>query len=61
MTCVKTVTRDDAVLPPMFNFSAAQHMEHWFNASLAEEVVFAVSESGYTNDEITLEWLHHFE
>ena len=61
MTCVETITGYGAVLPPMFIFSAAQHMEHWFSGSLAKEVVFAVSESGYTNNELTLEWLHHFE
>ncbi len=61
MTCVETISGDGAVLPPMFIFSAAQHMEHWFNADHANDILFAVSNSGCTNNEITLEWLHHFD
>ena len=61
MTCIKTITGNGAVLPPMFIFLTAQHMKYWFNGSLAKKVVFAVLEPGYTNDEITLEWLYQFE
>ena len=36
-------------------------MEHWFNSDVQDETLFAVSDSSYTNDELTLEWLVHFE
>ena len=61
MTCVKSVAKNGALLWPMFIFLAIQHMKHWFNASLAEEVVFAVSESGYINDKNIFQWLCYFK
>ncbi len=61
MTCVETISGDGLVLPPMFIFAAAQHMEHWFTAEIDDNVLFAVSETGYINDKITLQWLKHFE
>ena len=61
MTCVETVSGDGNVLPPMFIFSGSQHMECWFCTDISDDVAFAVSETGYTNNEHTLAWLAHFE
>ncbi len=55
MTCIKTISGDGGVLPLMFIFSGTQHMEHWFSADLPDEILFAVSETGYTNDELGLD------
>ena len=36
------------------------HLEGWVNNELEGNTLMAVSESGYTNDEIALDWLQHF-
>ena len=50
------------VLPNMLILSGKQHLEKWFEENdLDDNVAFAVSDSGYSNDEISLEWLEHFD
>ena len=61
MTCVETASGDGNGLPPMFIFAAAQHMEQWFLNDVPDNELFAVSKTGYTDDEHTLAWLTYFE
>lgn len=50
------------VLPNMLILSGKQHLEKWCEENdLDDNVAFAVSDSGYSNDEISLEWLEHFD
>lgn len=46
----------------MLSLSGEQHLEKWFEENdLDDDVAVAVSDSGYSNDEISLEWLEHFD
>ncbi len=60
VTCVKSISADGCVLPQMIILSAAQHLEPWVQNGLEDDVLFAVTESGYTNDAISLQWIEHF-
>ena len=35
--------------------------EAWFTATSIDDTLFAVSETGYSNDVLSLEWLKHFD
>lgn len=57
----KCVVGGGDVLPNMFILSGKQHLEKWFEENdLDDNFAFAVSDSGYPNDKIRLEWLEHF-
>ena len=45
----------------MIIFLGSLHMEHWFSSDIQDKALFAVSDTGYTNNELTLKWLTHFE
>ena len=45
----------------MIIFLGSLHMEHWFSSNIQDKTLFAVSDTGYTNDELTFEWLTYFE
>ncbi len=50
------------VLPNMLILSGKQHLEKWVKKhNLDDNAPLAVSDSGYSNDEISLEWLEHFD
>lgn len=50
------------VLPNMLILSGKQHLEKWFEGNnLDNDVAFAMNDSSYSNDEISLEWLEHFD
>ena len=61
VTCVKTISDNGSVLLLMIIFLGSLLMEHWFSSDIQDEALFAVSDTGYTNNELTLEWLTHFE
>ena len=45
----------------MIIVTAAQHLEPWFTSNLADDILVRVSDSGYSCDALSLEWLKHFE
>jgi len=61
VTVGETISGDGEVLPPLVILPGQLHLEGWINNDLADDVLMAVSESGYTNDEISLAWLKHFD
>ena len=61
VTCVKTISDNGSVLLLMIIFLGSLLMEHWFSSDIQDEALFAVSDTRYTNNELTLEWLTHFE
>lgn len=62
ITSVECVGGDRDVIPNMLILSAKQHLEFFFEENgLENSVSFAVSDSGYSNDEIGIKWLEHFD
>ena len=37
------------------------HQERWYTTGIDDDTLLAVSDTGYTNDMLSLEWLKHFE
>jgi len=61
MVC-ETISGDGTALPPMLILPGILHQEDWYTKTdLEDDVLVAVSETGYANDELCLDWLHHFE
>ena len=62
VTCCQVISGDGYVLPPMVILPGVLHQEDWVTkTNLDDDVLRAVSEKGYSNDELALEWLSHFE
>ena len=61
VTVVECVSGDGNVLPPMFILTGSIILAAWFENSLHDDVAVAVSDSGYSNDDISLAWVKHFE
>ena len=61
-TAIETISGDGHVLPPMLILSSTQHLEKWFfDGGLEDKTLVAVTETGYTNDDILLQWFEHFD
>ena len=58
MECINAIGQ---AIQPMIIMSGVVMKEKHFDNDLDERVLFAMSESGYTNDVLTFEWLKHFE
>jgi hypothetical protein len=62
LTAIETISGDGHVLPPMLILSSTQHLEKWFfDGGLEDKTLVAVTETGYTNDDILLQWFEHFD
>lgn len=62
ITSVECVGGGGDVLPNMLILSGKQHLEKYFEKnSLDNNVCFAVSDFGYSNDEIGIHWIEHFD
>lgn len=59
ITLVETISGDGGVLAPIIILNRKQHQEHWYS-QLPDNYQLGLSESGYSNDKLALEWLHHF-
>jgi len=60
-TVGETISGDGEVLPLLIVLSGQLHLEGWINNELDGDTLMAISDSGYTNDEISLAWLKHFD
>lgn len=62
-TLVEAVSAAGRVIPPMIILKGKCHMAKWYDESVEmdDEALIAVSDSGYTNDELSLAWIEHFE
>jgi hypothetical protein len=49
-------------IPPFINFQGKYHLSAWYKKpSMPDDWVFTVSENGWTNNELGLKWLKHFD
>lgn len=61
-TVSETISGDGESIPPMVILKAIVHQERWYmETPLEDGTLVATSPSGYSNDELTLEWLKHFD
>jgi hypothetical protein len=58
----ETISGDGTILPLILILPGILHQEDWYTKTdLDDDALVAVSETGYVNDELSLEWLRHFE
>jgi hypothetical protein len=48
-------------VPAMLIFKGAYHLRKYFDNDIDGNTLFARSDSGFTNDKLTMEWIKHFE
>ena len=62
LTAIETISGEGHVLPPMLILSSTQYLEKWFfEGGLDDKTLVAVTETGYANDNILLQWFKHFD
>jgi hypothetical protein len=60
ITLIEAVSGDGYTLPPMVILSATTHRENWYPPGLEDNYLVGVSDSGYSNDELGLRYIEHF-
>jgi hypothetical protein len=60
LTLIEAVSGAGSVIPPFIIISGSQLLERYF-VHLPDHYGVAMSETGYNNDKISLEWVKHFE
>ena len=61
MTAIKYINNAGKDIPPIIINSGVNHLAKWFNNDIYDNTLFAISKTGYSNDELSLEWLKHFD
>ena len=51
---IETIVADGTTIPPIMIIQGKQHMESWYLEKLEKDVQVVLSDSGYTNKEISL-------
>jgi hypothetical protein len=60
MTAIEAVNADGDVIPPMLIIQGSQFLARYF-LDLPDRYCIATSDTGYANDEISLDWVKHWE
>lgn len=56
--CINGAGQD---IPPMLIIAGVNILAPWFNNDLAGDILLTVSDSGYADDWISLQWIKHFD
>jgi len=61
VTLMECISRVGKVIKPMIVMSGIVFKEQHFDNDLDDDVLFGISESRYTNDRLSFEWIKHFD
>ena len=61
LTLVECVSGSGFALPPMIIISGIIFLEKYFMNELSDDVLLATSDTGYMNDQLSLDQIHHFD
>ena len=62
VTVIQGVSAIGSWIPPFIVFSGTCHLQAWYeDDDLLPKTAIGLSDSGWTNDEIGLQWLKHFD
>ena len=61
VSIIKCISTTNYVLPPFVIFPGQQIQQSWIDKAIDGNTVIRVSENGWTDQEICLEWLKHFD
>jgi DDE superfamily endonuclease len=59
VTAVEAVSAGGAVIEEMLILPGKNHLERWYK-DLGDDVLVGVSDTGYTNDELSYQYIQHF-
>ncbi|KFY10587.1 hypothetical protein V492_04923 [Pseudogymnoascus sp. VKM F-4246] len=60
ITILETVSAVGKVIPPVLVIPGKIHMDSWYHTNLQDTALFLLSDSGFSNSELALQWLKHF-
>jgi len=60
VTTIEAVNARGWAIPPFIIFDGKLHLSTWYNTSILTTWRIAVSDNGWTNDKLGLEWIQHF-
>ena len=61
VTAVECISAGGYHVLVMLIFKGAYHLRKYFENDIDDNVLFARSDTGFTNDKLTLSWLKHFD
>lgn len=61
VTVIETISADGMANHPMVIMQGAVFKEKLFNYNLSDETLLAMSETGFTNDRLALDYIRHFD
>ncbi len=61
VTLIETISASGSYLPPMIIAIGKTWLESWFSNDLPDATLFGLSENGYANDQLMLEYIKHFD
>ena len=62
VTVIQGINSMGGAIPPFIIFGGKHHLSAWYKEeSLPSDWVISVSDNGWTNNELGLEWLKHFD
>ncbi|KAF1924196.1 CENP-B protein, partial [Didymella exigua CBS 183.55] len=61
VTAIAAINAAGWIIPPFLIFAGQYHLSAWYEqAEIPRDWVIAVSDNGWTNNELGVEWLKHF-
>jgi hypothetical protein len=60
VTAIEAVNAKGWAIPPFIIFEGKLHQMTWYQTGIPETWRVTVSDSGWTNDKLGLEWIQHF-
>ena len=61
VTSTECISTGGFHVPPMITFKGAYHLRKYFKNDIDGNILWTRSDSGFTNDKLTLSWLKHFD
>ena len=61
ITSIETISGGGRDIPPIVILAGVYILEKWVKNNLPDDIGFATSPTGYSNDDIALAWLKHLE
>jgi hypothetical protein len=60
VTLIQAINAAGWTVPPFLIFAGKYHLSAWYEEDIPRDWAIAVSDNGWTNNEIGVEWLKHF-
>jgi hypothetical protein len=60
VTAIEAISAKGWAIPPFIIFAAKLYQTNWYQTGLLHNWKIAVSDNGWTNDKLGLEWIKHF-